>query len=166
MIDAEGLQAKLSRNLTLSEFLNTSHRSFLASQYTPSPQVLSNARRHAVDVWQPIRDLIGPIHISSGYRCPELNVAVGGALNSAHVEGRATDNIPVECSVLEGYLIALNSGVPYDKIILEFGRWVHLQSAKHGVEPRKQALVIFKPGVYEMFDPNDKRLNAFRRSHV
>lgn len=33
----------------------------------------------------------GPIHINSGYRCPEWNQQVGGKPDSAHLYGMATD---------------------------------------------------------------------------
>ena len=42
-----------------------------------------------------------PIVISSGYRCPELNAAVGGVANSQHQTGEAAD-IAVPSSA-EGY---------------------------------------------------------------
>lgn len=42
-------------------------------------------------VLQDIRDEYGSITISSGYRCPECNVQVGGASDSAHLLGAAAD---------------------------------------------------------------------------
>lgn len=38
-----------------------------------------------------LRTLVGPLHVSSGYRCPSHNAAVGGSRNSMHVAGRAAD---------------------------------------------------------------------------
>lgn len=39
-----------------------------------------------------LRRVIGrPIHITSGYRCPEHNAAVGGAPHSQHCQGAAVD---------------------------------------------------------------------------
>lgn len=39
-----------------------------------------------------LRDRIGaPIIVTSGYRCPEHNAAVGGVENSQHVQGTAAD---------------------------------------------------------------------------
>ena len=39
-----------------------------------------------------LRHYIGcPLFINSGYRCPELNKAVGGANNSNHLKGLAAD---------------------------------------------------------------------------
>jgi uncharacterized protein YcbK (DUF882 family) len=41
---------------------------------------------------QVARDLYGgPMRITSGYRCPRHNKAVGGVLNSYHVQGKAAD---------------------------------------------------------------------------
>ena len=43
-------------------------------------------------VIQPLRDRVGhPLRINSGYRCPELNKAVGGVPTSQHVKGEAAD---------------------------------------------------------------------------
>lgn len=43
-------------------------------------------------VLQPLRDRVGhPLRINSGYRCPELNRAVGGVATSQHVKGEAAD---------------------------------------------------------------------------
>lgn len=44
---------------------------------------------------QEIRDLVGPVYINSGSRCPEHNKSVGGKANSAHLIGKAVD---IECS--------------------------------------------------------------------
>ena len=45
---------------------------------------------------QELRDDVNfPIKISSGYRCPEHNVAVGGHPKSSHMEGLAID---IACS--------------------------------------------------------------------
>lgn len=43
-------------------------------------------------VLQPLRDIVGrPLRINSGYRCPELNRAVGSFPTSQHVRGEAAD---------------------------------------------------------------------------
>lgn len=150
--------AKLSENLTLGEFLATSHHEFDDEQSDPPQEVLINARRHAIDLWQPCRDLIGPMAVSSGYRCPGLNAAVGGAVTSAHMDGRATDNIPIKTSLLDAYMQILQSSLPFDQLIWEFGRWIHLGSPKHWDQPRREALMKFAGSGYELFNPNDPRI--------
>ena len=45
-------------------------------------------------VLDPLRTAYGkPIHISSGYRCPTLNKAIGGVANSQHMKGEVLYNI-------------------------------------------------------------------------
>jgi hypothetical protein len=38
--------------------------------------------------------------------------------------------------------------LPFDQLIHEYGRWVHLGLAVDGKTPRLQALTIFTPGRY------------------
>lgn len=43
-------------------------------------------------ILEPIREAYGaPVFVNSGYRCPELNKLVKGAVNSYHLQGRAAD---------------------------------------------------------------------------
>lgn len=43
-------------------------------------------------VLQPLRTAVGvPMPVNSGYRCPELNAAVGGVPTSQHMKGEAAD---------------------------------------------------------------------------
>ena len=52
----------------------------------------NNAKLLCEKVFQPLRAFIGkPITISSGYRSPKLNKAVGGSSTSQHCYGQAMD---------------------------------------------------------------------------
>jgi hypothetical protein len=51
-----------------------------------------NMRALVENVLDPLRARYGhPIYVSSGYRCPKLNKAVNGAINSQHMRGEAAD---------------------------------------------------------------------------
>ena len=59
---------------------------------TPSDEIKKNLTLFIEKVLDPIReDWGGPIIVSSGYRCPELNAKVGGAKTSGHQYGYCAD---------------------------------------------------------------------------
>ena len=71
-------------------------RSATAKKYgidnRPSQDILNNLVLFIEKVLDPIReDWGGPISVSSGYRCPELNAKVGGAKTSGHLYGYCAD---------------------------------------------------------------------------
>lgn len=89
------------------------------------------------EVLQPLRDAWGkPLKINSGYRCKELNAAVGGVPTSQHVKGEAAD---VACdNPLALAQLAKDLGLPYDQCIL-YPTFVHFSHRLDG-EQRGQVL--------------------------
>lgn len=82
----------LSKNFSLEEMTASSTAKLKKIDNTPSPEILANLKKLCVEVLQPIRDKYGfPILVSSGYRSPELNKAVGGVSSSQHLKGEACD---------------------------------------------------------------------------
>jgi len=63
--------------------------------------VIRNARSLARDVLQPIRDRFGVVKITSWYRCPLLNDAIGGTAKSQHLLGEAADFVMPEDDLFE-----------------------------------------------------------------
>lgn len=151
----------LSEHLTLGEATVTQNRDpeILAAQGNPSPTVRQNLLVLARDIFEPARALVGPMRVNSGYRCKKLNDAIGGSATSAHMDGRALDLFPVRMSLRDAFVRIVNSGIPYDQAIYEYGRWIHLGSSRHGAAPRRQALMYFGSR-YEQFDPNDPRVRG------
>ena len=94
-------------------------------------------RALVLEVLQPLRDAWGkPLHVNSGYRCPELNRLVGGVPTSQHVKGEAADiatDTPAELARL-----ALKLGLPFDQVIL-YPTFVHFSHKLNG-EQRGQIL--------------------------
>lgn len=80
-------------------------------------------------VLDPLREAYGkPIRITSGYRCPELNKAVGGSKTSDHMQGRAVDIVGTPNTADENrQLYELLSEMEFDQLIGEQGfAWVHV----------------------------------------
>ena len=88
-----------------------------------------------------------PISVTSAYRCPELNHAVGGVSNSRHTLGLAAD---FTCASLGTPLrvahAVIAAGIEFDQLIHEYGRWVHVGLAEQGSAPRRQVLTICAGG--------------------
>lgn len=150
---------QLSPHLTWAEFTATQHREFLEQQEHPPAEIIANALRFAAEVFEPARQVLGvPIRLNSGYRCPALNAAIGGSPTSAHKNGLAADCCPLGLDLVAAYRRLAESKVPFDQLIFEFGRWIHLGAARPGRMARRETLMIFTAGNYEPFNPNDPRL--------
>lgn len=131
----------LSPHFALEEFTASQTASRLGLNNTPDPTAMQNLQRLAYAL-EEVRTLLNnrPILISSGFRAPRVNAAVGGVPNSAHVDGLAADFIspgfgtPLEiCRAIEA------SAIVFDQIIQE-GTWVHFAIADKGKPARRQVL--------------------------
>lgn len=140
---------KLSSHFTLAEFTASQTASRLGIDNAPTPEALENLRYVAQGL-EGIRILLGvPIIVSSGYRCLDLNRAIGSKDSSQHVKGQAVDfTAPGFGSPRAVMDRLLDAGIEYDQAILEFasngGGWLHMSFVRSG--SRHQALVIDKDG--------------------
>ena len=109
----------------------------------PSEEIRINLRNLVDNCLDVIRGKYGkPITISSGYRCPELNRIVGGAITSQHTKGHAADlkgKNRAENEILFNVIKELGC---YDQLINEYNfSWVHVSFVSNK-KNRKQILVI------------------------
>ena len=93
-----------------------------------------------------MRDALGPIRISSGYRNKELNRAIGGSSRSQHCKGEALDlqfwKEGQMCNQ-EIYNWIIGSHLEFDQMINEFDyAWIHLSLKKK--DNRKEVLEAYK----------------------
>lgn len=127
---------QLSDHFSLAEMTVTLHRDI---SNIPDEAVLGVLRDTAHRM-EEVRDLLGgAITVSSAYRCPALNRAVGGVAFSAHVTGRAVD---FNCFGYGDPLAICHriatSALRFDQLIEE-GTWVHLS-----FDPRMRREVLTK----------------------
>ena len=143
---------KLSKNLSLNEVIKSNTAERRGIDNSPNETHLANLKYLAEQVFQPIREHFGvPIYISSGYRSPALNEAIGGSPRSFHSHGMALDldqdgrNKGVSNADVF-YFIKEN--LPFSELIWEFGNesnpnWVHVAIAK-GREKEKKVKIAEK----------------------
>jgi hypothetical protein len=149
---------RLSANFTLEEFLVSQTAERHGIDMTPPPQVVSNLQKLCEVCLQPLRAAVQrPIFISSGYRSPDLNSLIGGSKTSAHMAGNAADFRVAGMTPFQTCELIVEMGLPYDQVIHEFGRWVHLGVADilRGEELtayRKDDKVRYIHGIHRMED--------------
>ena len=137
----------LTPHFTLEELVYSDTAIANGFDNTPTQEVLVRLTQLAL-VMEAVRSLCGnnAVAISSGYRSPPVNAAVGGASNSAHLYGCACDftipafGSPIDiCKQLEPHLQNLR----VDQLIHENISWVHLGLANPPWDgPRHQCLTI------------------------
>ena len=126
----------LSKNFSWSEFTksDTAKRLHIINEVTTF-EVRDNIKALVDDVLQPLRDAWGqPLFINSGYRCLELNKAVGGVPTSQHVLGMACD---VGCSdPLELARLAVRMNLDFDQLGI-YPTFCHISYDKDGRNRRQ-----------------------------
>lgn len=77
---------------TIEELTRSTTATAKGIDNTPTPEIKENLERLVDNVLDKLREIYGkPITVNSGYRCTELNKAVGGSKTSDHVKGFAAD---------------------------------------------------------------------------
>ena len=134
---------RLTPHFTLEEFTFSQTATRKGIDNTPHEGILDNLCILANGM-EDVRNLLNaPIHVSSGYRCPELNDLLGSKRTSQHTQGLACDftsNAYGSPQIIFADIIT--SDIPFDQLILEFDRWIHISFVEDGGTPRKQALII------------------------
>jgi len=150
---------QLSLHFRLSECLASEAAMRLGLDNSPSPDVVTHLRMSAHGLWEPIRALLNvPIVVSSGYRAPLVNRAIGGSPTSVHCFGYALDCRAAGMRLAEAMQTVVDHGPNFDQAIFEFGRWLHLGWQSPAGRQRRQALMIFEPNRYLTWNARDPRV--------
>ena len=137
-----------SPNFSMDELTHSDTAARHGIDNTPNDNQKENLYKLAMEM-EDVRELLNnkPIFCSSGYRNLELNELLGSKRTSAHIKGLACDFTCRQFGTPNEIVFALiNSDIPYDQVILEFDRWVHISFCEDEETPRRQALVINKEG--------------------
>ena len=137
-----------SPNFSMDELTHSDTAARHGIDNTPNDNEKENLYKLAMEM-EDVRELLNnkPIFASSGYRCLALNELLGSKKTSAHTKGLAADLTCRQYGTPNEIVFALiNSSIPYDQVILEFNRWVHISFCEDQETPRRQALIINKQG--------------------
>lgn len=135
----------LSTHFELSEFVFSQTAARHGIDNAPPPEAIERLEELCQSVLEPVRAHFGPIRISSGYRCLELNRRIGSSDGSQHVRGEAAD-IQAGARPLAVCRWIEASDLPFHQLIHEFGGWTHVSIAPRGQQPRLQVLTIDRLG--------------------
>ena len=126
------MATRISKNFTLEELRDSATAKKLGIVNAPGVDEVCNLCALVHHVLQPLRDAMGePIKIGSGYRCPQLNRAVGGVGNSQHLTGQAAD-LCIDGDIQKGrkWFNYIKNHLPFDQLIWEHNSkgtyWVHV----------------------------------------
>jgi len=110
---------------------NTAQR--LGIDNMPDNDTLVTMQITAQHIFEPLRNHFNePIYISSFYRSPELNKAIGGSAKSQHCKGEAIDIDDVYSKASNAdFFNYIKDKLEFDQLIWEFGdnenpAWVHV----------------------------------------
>jgi uncharacterized protein YcbK (DUF882 family) len=125
---------------TIKELCKSSTADVKKINNSPNAKVIANLTKLIDKILDPLRAKYGkPLQVTSGYRCAELNKAIGGSKTSQHMEGLAADitaDSIAENKVLFDLIQKMD--LPFDQLIDENHlKWVHVS---YSDKPRKQIM--------------------------
>ena len=147
---------RLSKNFTLNELTRSNTALRLGIDNTPSKEHILKLRLLTTQFLQPLRDRIGALRVTSGWRSEALCEAIGSNKFSQHTKAEAIDlqyfkrgkmdNLKIYNGIIEGSL-------EFDQIILEYGGataerdsdypdWIHVSWKV--TDNRREILVAYK----------------------
>lgn len=154
---------KLTEHFTLHEFEKSATAAAHGINNSVPSRFIPVLQQLCKEVLEPLRAYVGkPIIISSGYRCNQLNVKVGGAYSSQHMLGEAADiKLPLtsytfwtdnkqhtDVETAHKWKDWLERNVNFDQIILETsnGRdyWLHISCRRNLKANRHQIIRYLK----------------------
>lgn len=147
---------RLSKNFTLKELTRSNTATRLGIDNQPSKEGVLKLTLLATELLQPLRNAVGSLRITSGYRSPQLSEAIGSSSNSQHCRYEAVDMQFVKRGKMDNikiYDALIDLDLDFDQCILEFGNatehidptepdWIHLSWKV--VDNRRQTLVAYK----------------------
>lgn len=134
----------MAKFFTIEELTKSDTAQKKGIQNIPTKNEEQNIIRLIENILDPLREAYGkPIIVTSGFRCKELNQAVGGAKSSQHLTGEAADIRTTSDTKEENkklFDLIQELKLPFDQLIDEYNfNWVHVSFSDRN---RRQVLKI------------------------
>lgn len=146
---------QLTEHFSVAEMSRSSAASFKGIPNKPGPAEIAALTLLCEKVLEPVREHYGkPVIVTSGYRSPRVNVAVGGSSSSQHCKGEAADfTVSGESNI--DVCRWMQANLNYDQLIYEFGEdgWVHCSFSAHRMRnaelsaKRRSGRTVYLPGL-------------------
>jgi len=130
---------QLSKNFSLNELIYSDTAIRKSIFNNPNEEQINNLKLLCENILEPVRkNFNSPVIINSGYRSPEVCLAVGSTIKSQHTKGQAADFeiVGIANKDLADWIVA---NLDYDQCILEFWNenepnsgWVHCSYSSFG----------------------------------
>jgi zinc D-Ala-D-Ala carboxypeptidase len=152
---------QLSPNFRFSELVNSTTAQTRGIPNDPNPTEYARLRESLTGLFQPVRDLLGPMKVTSCFRSLALNTAIKGAKNSAHLLGYAMDCQPLRVSLQESMQRLFQSTLKFDQAILELGEhhdrtnddWLHLGWKHPDTRAQRRQFLVMENGKFRPWKP-------------
>lgn len=123
---------------SIAELVRSAKAAALGIKNTPGKEYQKNLEALIDNVLDPARSAFGaPISVSSGFRCQELNAAVGGAGKSQHLKGEAADITVGDRKKNHNIGVIIARQGKFDQLIFEdcgrgdlLPQWIHVSYSR------------------------------------
>lgn len=152
--------SKISTYVSYAEAIKSQTAERKGIVNTPTTEALENMKHVAKNVFDKVRRHLGvPLIVSSFFRSPELNKAIGGSSTSQHMKGEAIDiDHPKLNKKIFDYI---RKNLVFDQLINEFPdengvpSWVHVSLKREG-ENRGEVLIAYSENGKTKYKPYDE----------
>jgi len=145
----------LSTHFTYGEMVRSQTATRLRINNKPTDEQVESLIALCKNVMEPVRAIYDiPLTLLSGFRCPELNTAIGSSNRSQHPKAEAADFEPKTNAMVglhDLWRSIVLSDIPFDQCILEYppDGWIHVSHVKDG--PQRGKISIYRGNRYIHF---------------
>ncbi len=126
---------RISPHFQLEEFTRSKTANEKGIKNVPDLEQVQNITALCKTILEPVRKHFGKaVYITSGYRSPELNKAIGGSIYSQHIKGEAADFVVKDIPVHKVFDYIIHESIPFDQCIHEkksSTEWIHISHKRN-----------------------------------